>query len=149
MCFADTSTSEFNVCSFEDDAAYSQLETLLVQINPKELVIEKGGLSLDVTRLLKIYAGNLVQNKLEAESQSGFWTGEMAEHQLLMHEGLWKGPNNESDTQYWPEPVQEAIKDKVAMSAIGGLISYVDIATNTPTLNPSRTYSLSLSLTQA
>ena len=33
ICFADTGTAEFNLCGFVDDAAHTQLETLLVQVS--------------------------------------------------------------------------------------------------------------------
>lgn len=41
VCFIDTATSELNLCGFVDDAERTTLETLLVQIRPKELVLEK------------------------------------------------------------------------------------------------------------
>ena len=71
ICFADAATGEFNVCTFEDDPAYSQLETLLVQVNPKELVLEKGGVSKALNRLLRTYTGGVEQNRLEAGAERG------------------------------------------------------------------------------
>lgn len=41
ICFVDTATAEFSLVSFEDDRERTKLETLLVQIRPTELVLEK------------------------------------------------------------------------------------------------------------
>lgn len=41
ICFVDTSTAEFNLVHFEDDINRTKLETLILQIKPKELVTEK------------------------------------------------------------------------------------------------------------
>ena len=46
ICFVDTSTAEFHVCAFEDDVNRTKLETLLLQVKPRELVLEKVSLFL-------------------------------------------------------------------------------------------------------
>ncbi|KAJ2813639.1 DNA mismatch repair protein msh6 [Coemansia furcata] len=44
VAFVDTSTAQFSLCSIkDDDADRSALETLLVQINPREVVYVRGG----------------------------------------------------------------------------------------------------------
>ncbi|KAJ1535025.1 DNA mismatch repair protein msh6, partial [Nowakowskiella sp. JEL0078] len=53
VSFVDTSTAEFNICSFTDDIHRTKFETLLLQLKPKELVLEKGGLSQISLRILK------------------------------------------------------------------------------------------------
>jgi DNA mismatch repair protein MSH6 len=53
VCFVDTATAEFNFTHFLDDADCTQLETLLVQINPREVVLEKGQVSPITLKLLK------------------------------------------------------------------------------------------------
>lgn len=53
ICFVDASTAEFNFASFTDDADRTRLETLLVQINPKEVILEKGNVSKTTLRLIR------------------------------------------------------------------------------------------------
>ncbi len=53
LTFSDTSTAEFNLTAFTDDPDRTKLETLIEQIKPKELVLEKGQVSKPTLRLLK------------------------------------------------------------------------------------------------
>ena len=41
VCVLDSSTSEFNMSAFEDDACRTKLETMLRQLRPKELLFTK------------------------------------------------------------------------------------------------------------
>ena len=41
VCVLDSSTSEFNLCAFEDDVCRTKLETLMRQLRPKELLFTK------------------------------------------------------------------------------------------------------------
>lgn len=41
ICFVDTSTGHFQFCMLEDDESRSNLDTLMVQVHPKEIVFEK------------------------------------------------------------------------------------------------------------
>lgn len=43
ICVLDSSTSEFNLSSFEDDVCRTKLETMMRQLRPKELVFTKVG----------------------------------------------------------------------------------------------------------
>ncbi|KAJ1549627.1 DNA mismatch repair protein msh6, partial [Cladochytrium tenue] len=42
----DSSTAEFRICAFQDDVDRTKLETILLQIKPKELVLEKARLEM-------------------------------------------------------------------------------------------------------
>jgi DNA mismatch repair protein MSH6 len=53
VVFVDTSCAEFNLCQFVDEPDRSRLETLLAQIQPKEVIYEKGHLSRETMRVLK------------------------------------------------------------------------------------------------
>ncbi|KAF7798458.1 hypothetical protein EIP86_009679 [Pleurotus ostreatoroseus] len=53
ICVLDSSTSEFNLSAFEDDICRTKLETLMRQLEPKELIFTKGNLSVSTSRLLK------------------------------------------------------------------------------------------------
>lgn len=53
ICFVDTATAEFNMSTFIDDADRTKLETLLVQIKPKELILEKKNVSKQTMKILR------------------------------------------------------------------------------------------------
>ena len=73
IAFVDTSTAEFNLATFYDDMDRTKFETLITQIKPKEIVVEKGGLSVRSTRILKNTLGvNTIWNHLQPETQ--FWS---------------------------------------------------------------------------
>jgi DNA mismatch repair protein MSH6 len=56
VCFVDAATGQFYCTSFQDDENNSLLETLLVQIRPREVVYEKGNVD---KRLLKMIKNNV------------------------------------------------------------------------------------------
>lgn len=41
LCVLDSSTSEFNLSAFEDDACRTRLETMMRQLRPKEIIFTK------------------------------------------------------------------------------------------------------------
>ncbi|CCL98235.1 uncharacterized protein FIBRA_00229 [Fibroporia radiculosa] len=65
ICVLDSSTSEFNLSTFEDDVCRTRLETMMRQLRPKEIIFTKGNLSVSTTRLLKvILPGNCLWTSL-------------------------------------------------------------------------------------
>ncbi|RKP18727.1 hypothetical protein ROZALSC1DRAFT_29612 [Rozella allomycis CSF55] len=59
VVFCDTSTAQFYVSHFEDDEVSTKLETLMVQVQPKEIVYERNGISKETLKLMKrILPGN-------------------------------------------------------------------------------------------
>ena len=115
ICFCDVGTAEVNVSSFQDDDALTQLETILIQIKPKELVIEKGGLEPATLRLLKQHAAGICTNKLAPDTE--FWDAGKTFDEI-QREGYFE--NDE-----WPPALNahlEAQKQE-PISAFGGLMS--------------------------
>ena len=49
----DASTAEFSLSAFEDDASRTQIETLIRQLKPKEIIHEKANLSVSTLRMLR------------------------------------------------------------------------------------------------
>jgi len=41
ICFLDATTNNFGLCSFIDDDRYTKLETILLQLKPKEILFQK------------------------------------------------------------------------------------------------------------
>ncbi|GAA6021689.1 hypothetical protein JCM8202_004312 [Rhodotorula sphaerocarpa] len=57
VCVLDASTAEFSLSFFVDDASRTELETLVRQLKPKELIHQKGNLSVSTLRLLRNCVG--------------------------------------------------------------------------------------------
>ena len=53
ICLLDASIAEFSLSEFEDDKYRSNLETILYQTKPKEIIYEKGNLQPATIALLK------------------------------------------------------------------------------------------------
>ena len=119
----DASTAEFSLSSFSDDTCRTQIETLIRQLKPKEIVHEKGNLSVSTLRMLR--------NTLSIDCQ---WTALKPGTQFLRAEDtvdelkkLFKSKDGEIEVDGDEEAgIPDAIKkmyDKpVAMAALGGMI---------------------------
>jgi len=69
ICFVDAATAEFNFALLHDDRERTQLETLLIQLKPKEIIFEKGPLSKRTVQLLKHTSANADLIGLEPRTQ--------------------------------------------------------------------------------
>ncbi|KAI7900009.1 muts domain V-domain-containing protein [Cokeromyces recurvatus] len=119
ICFVDTSTAEFNLVHFEDDIHRTKFETLIMQIKPRELVTEKGGLSKATTRMLKSILNEPLWNKLQPETE--FWDARITEDEININGYFDIKESNEHLTI----AMKEARQDPLLMSAFGGLIWYL------------------------
>ncbi|KAI5122644.1 hypothetical protein M0805_008727 [Coniferiporia weirii] len=121
ICVLDTSTSEFNMSAFEDDACRTKLETLIRQLRPKELVYTKGNLSVSTTRLLKavVPASCLWTALREVE---GFKYKETLEELKSLY------PDDENDMEEGagiPDAIREMLICEPAVEALGAMIWYL------------------------
>lgn len=118
---------------FDDDAARTHLETLLVQVSPKEVVTCKNNLSKETLRLLKVHAGSATMNVLESEAQ--FWSADETRRQLQSNsyftastsedkEESGKAAAAEAAAAAWPEVLRQSLEHDELASAFGGLVSY-------------------------
>lgn len=113
VCFVDTATCEINVSYFSDDLERTQLETLITQINPRELVLPKS-CSKSLLKMLK----NL-----------------QAEFNYLTDQEFWSSENTIDELQHYYYPgvkiddynatLAEIMKNELGTSALGGLLSYL------------------------
>ena len=53
VCYFDLSTTSCVLGQFEDDVAYSALRTLLSQVRPVEIIVEKDSMPMDLHKMLK------------------------------------------------------------------------------------------------
>jgi len=144
VCIVDTTTATFKFSSFVDDIDRTRFETLLIQYKPKEIVIERGGLSQRTVQMLKRIVGNKDQwNILIPEKE--FWGPEKTELELKIQDYFSESKVKESDDNNindndssmdidsndknipgdWPHVLKQAVKEPVLLSAIGGLLWYL------------------------
>ena len=119
ICFVDTATAEFNVSHFTDDLNRTKFETLITQIKPKELVLEKGKLSKNSLKILRNSLDNTQHNLLTPGTE--FWS-EMITQEELTNGGYFDNSKNMGE---WPESLKKIENNSIAMSALGGLLSYL------------------------
>ncbi|KAF9345546.1 DNA mismatch repair protein msh6 [Mortierella sp. AD094] len=124
IAFVDTSTAEFNLATFYDDMDRTKFETLITQIKPKEIVVEKGGLSVRSTRILKNSLGvNSIWNYLQPESQ--FWNALDTVDELRIREYFGPDVPGSVATECWPQALQTMNGNNAVISALGGLVWYL------------------------
>ncbi|KAF8925476.1 DNA mismatch repair protein msh6, partial [Dissophora ornata] len=124
IAFVDTSTAEFNLASFHDDMDRTKFETLITQIKPKEIVVEKGGLSVRSTRILKNSLGvNTIWNHLQPDSQ--FWNALTTVDEIRVHQYFGPDAPGSVASECWPSAVQQMKDNDAVMSALGGLVWYL------------------------
>ena len=69
VAFVDTSTSHFYLCGFQDDASKNKLETLLVQIQPREIIYQKVVTRALVRALINIHTEQFVARDRQADEK--------------------------------------------------------------------------------
>eukprot|EP00053_Salpingoeca_punica_P015373 m.141445 g.141445 ORF g.141445 m.141445 type:complete len:1202 (+) comp16694_c0_seq1:90-3695(+) len=118
ICFADTGSAEFNFCSFTDDNARTQFETLIVQIKPRELVYEKNGLSKETLSILKAHVTDAAaRNVLQPITE--FWDAARS------REELERGGFTKDKNGVVSEVLQKVFTQPLTLSALGGLTFYL------------------------
>ncbi|KAM0787401.1 hypothetical protein ACM66B_003486 [Microbotryomycetes sp. NB124-2] len=128
VCVLDAATAQFQLSSFTDDACRTQVETLIRQLKPKELIHEKGNLSVSTLRLLR--------NCLSIDCQ---WTALKPGTEFLREEdtkaelrkmfrpqdgGDAMDTGDDQDANV-PQVIRDMYNEPVCMSALGGMIWYL------------------------
>ncbi|KAI9596421.1 muts domain V-domain-containing protein [Syncephalis fuscata] len=112
VAFVDTSCAEFSLCYFEDELDRNRLETLLAQIQPKEIIYEKGHLSKETMRLLKNTLHGTIWNALVSGRE--YWDADQTVFEINGGD-YFKGS---IDTE-WPLALKQARHQPLLMSAFG------------------------------
>ncbi|TGZ80685.1 DNA mismatch repair protein Msh6 [Ascodesmis nigricans] len=117
VSFIDTSVGAFYVTQFEDDADLTKFETLVAQIRPIEVVLEKGstGISQKAERIIRNNTlPTLIKNKVKSDE---FPTGPLAlidiERQGYFEDGRL------------PEAIEKSRDQDLLMSSLGALFVYL------------------------
>lgn len=117
----DASTAEFSLSHFADDVSRTQLETLIRQLKPKEIIQQKGNLSISTSRLLRNCLGIDCQWSALKEGKE-FLRGEDAKDEVLKLFKAAKKGEEASDDDLVPEDIRKMYDKPLAMSALGGMI---------------------------
>jgi DNA mismatch repair protein MSH6 len=125
----DAATGAFSLSSFDDDIVKTKLETMFRQLQPKELIHEKGNLEVNTLRTLRsVLPSSCVWSSLRS---SEF----LAPEQTLERLGEYfaaPATDGEDSKMSGPLPgVLEGFKDnELVLRALGGLLSSVSLPAN-------------------
>lgn len=121
--FVDTAVGAFSLCEFNDDVELTKFETLIAQIRPKELLLEKGCISSRAMRILKNNTSlTTLWNKLKPVEE--FWPASDTTRELQMQNYFTKSDGS-SESQSWPTVLKKAESRELAMSSLGALVCYL------------------------
>ncbi|KAH9868734.1 hypothetical protein J1614_007806, partial [Plenodomus biglobosus] len=122
VAFVDTATAQFQLCEFTDDIDMTKFETLIAQMRPGELLLEKSCLSAKAMRILKNNtAPSTIWNILKPIKE--FWPANVTIREVEVNnyfESL-----TEDNLKAWPPVLREAREQELVMSAFGALLQYL------------------------
>ncbi|KKA29460.1 hypothetical protein TD95_003108 [Thielaviopsis punctulata] len=121
LAFVDAATGSFHVAEFEDDVDLTKFETFVAQVNPRELIVEKGQLS---TKALRILKNNTAPSTLWNYKKAGtdFWDADTTRRELRCGGYFVDGDGNAAA---WPETLETHMDKDNLMSALGALVQYL------------------------
>lgn len=116
VAYADTASGSFRFGSWKSDARGLALETVLLQVRPRELLFEKNGLS-DETRVLakRTLGDGATFVPLRRDNEA--W--DAAKTRMELESGGY------FDGGALPEAIASQVEDDTAMAALGCLIGYL------------------------
>lgn len=118
ICTLDASTAEFRLVTLEDDAVLTQLETVLRSLRIREVLHEKGVISPSTLRLIRNVVPTTCQITM-LKPQTEFLEADAAAARLqqLFHV---------EEAKALPESLQPMLEEPLAMSALGGMLWYLE-----------------------
>jgi DNA mismatch repair protein MSH6 len=122
VAFVDTATAQFQLCEFTDDVDMTKFETLIAQMRPGELLIEKSCISAKALRILKNNtAPTTIWNWLKPNKE--FWPADITIREVEVN-NYFESPI-EDNIEAWPPVLREAREKELVMSAFGALLCYL------------------------
>jgi DNA mismatch repair protein MSH6 len=122
VAFVDSATAQFQLCEFTDDIDMTKFETLIAQMRPGELLIEKSCISAKALRILKNNtAPNTLWNFLKPIKE--FWPADIAIREIEAN-NYFESPT-EDNIEAWPPVLREAREQELVMSSFGALLQYL------------------------
>ncbi|CAI6336012.1 unnamed protein product [Periconia digitata] len=121
IAFVDCATAQFQLCEFIDDIDLTKFETLIAQIRPGELLMEKSCLSAKALRILKNNTGpTTVWNYLKPAE---FWTADSTMREIEVSK--YFESSTDANIDAWPSVLREAREQELVMSSFGALLHYL------------------------
>ncbi|PWN40848.1 DNA mismatch repair protein Msh6 [Ceraceosorus guamensis] len=120
VCVLDAATAEFRLSEFEDDVSRTKLETMLRSLRLRELLHEKAGLS---QRTLRILRNTLPSSCQVTMLKSGT---EFLDHDAAMERLEQLFGSSADSHEAWPEAITSMLDRDTAMSALGGMLWYLE-----------------------
>lgn len=121
ISFIDTSTGEVQLIEFQDDSECTKLDTILSQVKPKEIIMEKNNLSNLANKIVKFNAASRpIFNEIKSEVE--FYDYEKTYDVLTTDNAEYF-----KDIDKWPTILRKYYNDekKVGFSAFGALLYYL------------------------
>lgn len=121
VSFIDAATGELNIIEFEDDDECTKLDTIMSQVNPKEVIIEKDNLSNLAHKIIKFNAApQAVFNYIKPETE--FYGYDRTYNELTSTDSKYF-----EDLAHWPAILRNYYEQnkKIGFSAFGGLLYYL------------------------
>ncbi|CCK71717.1 mismatch repair ATPase MSH6 KNAG_0H03020 [Huiozyma naganishii CBS 8797] len=121
IAFIDTATGEAKIIEFRDDSECTKLDTIMSQVKPTEVIIEKGNLSNLANKIVKFNsASNALFNTIKPESE--FYSFDKTYEKLTENDAEYF-----ASEEQWPPVLQSYYKEgkKIGFSAFGGLVYYL------------------------
>lgn len=121
VAFVDSATAQFQLCGIIDDIDMTKFETLIAQMRPGELLIEKSCISAKALRILKNNTGpNTIWNFCKPKE---FWPADITIREIEAN-NYFESPT-EDNVEAWPAVLREARDQELVMSAFGALLQYL------------------------
>ncbi|KXN72910.1 DNA mismatch repair protein Msh6 [Conidiobolus coronatus NRRL 28638] len=113
IAFVDAASAEFHLAYLEDDENFTKFETLILQVQPSEVIYAKGSIRLSTLRSLKNNCPKLTLTPIAPIKE--FWDANttLSEFERKAYFG--------SDSNNWPETFKNYMTNDLVMSALGGL----------------------------
>ncbi|GAV47492.1 hypothetical protein ZYGR_0H03360 [Zygosaccharomyces rouxii] len=121
VAFIDTSTGEIELIEFDDDNECTKLDTIMSQLTPKEVIMEKSNLSNLAHKIVKYNAApNAIFNYVKPLEE--FYDFERTFDELTSSEHKYF-----PDMNHWPLVLKTYYEKgkKIGFSAFGGLLHYL------------------------
>ncbi|GME76668.1 unnamed protein product [Ambrosiozyma monospora] len=124
VCFVDTATGKLQLTQFDDDAECNKLETLLAQVQPMEVLVEKSKISSLAMKILRFNAHHgAIFNFLKSEAE--FWDHEVTFENLAR--GKYFEAEDLDDLSHYPKILVKYHEKNlnIGFSAFGALLWYL------------------------
>ncbi|KAI4692160.1 uncharacterized protein J4E84_003128 [Alternaria hordeiaustralica] len=122
IAFVDTATAQFQLCEFTDDVDMTKFETLIAQMRPGELLLEKSCVSAKALRILKNNTPpTTIWNYLKPNKE--FWPADITIREIEAN-NYFESPT-EDNIEAWPPVLREAREQELIMSSFGALLQYL------------------------